>query len=123
VVLVVIVFFANLACVIDPAVGVPAPLWVPSFFLLRVSDQHPDVCLVLAIGIVVDDAIVVVENVERNIEAEPARRDRQGHARSLRAGSSRLPSCSAPCLCHYFRAHRRASFMYKSSPSPLPSAR
>ena len=33
--------------------------------------------LVLAIGIVVDDAIVVVENVERNIEARPlaARRD------------------------------------------------
>ena len=43
--------------------------------------------LVLAIGIVVDDAIVVVENVERNIEAglTPARRDAQGDARSDRA--------------------------------------
>ena len=30
--------------------------------------------LVLAIGIVVDDAIVVVENVERNIAAGPRRR-------------------------------------------------
>jgi multidrug efflux pump len=40
---------------------------------------------VLAIGIVVDDAIVVVENVERNIERrpEPARRHREGHARGL----------------------------------------
>jgi HAE1 family hydrophobic/amphiphilic exporter-1 len=31
--------------------------------------------LVLAIGIVVDDAIVVVENVERNIEAGLSPRD------------------------------------------------
>ena len=39
--------------------------------------------LVLAIGIVVDDAIVVVENVERNIEAglSPARCSDQEHGR------------------------------------------
>ena len=43
--------------------------------------------LVLAIGIVVDDAIVVVENAERNIEAglSAARRDRQGDAGGLGA--------------------------------------
>src|SRR3546814_17757778 len=37
---------------------------------MRISDWSSDVCSsdVLAIGIVVDDAIVVVENVERNIE-------------------------------------------------------
>ena len=43
--------------------------------------------LVLAIGIVVDDAIVVVENVERWLEhgLEPTRGDDQGHGRSHRA--------------------------------------
>ena len=43
--------------------------------------------LVLAIGIVVDDAIVVVENVERNIEngLVAARRDLSGDAGSERA--------------------------------------
>ena len=42
--------------------------------------------LVLAIGIVVDDAIVVVENVERNIEAglSAARRHRPGDAGGVR---------------------------------------
>ncbi len=42
--------------------------------------------MVLAIGIVVDDAIVVVENVERNIEAglTPTRGHLPRHARSER---------------------------------------
>src|SRR3546814_3711470 len=37
---------------------------------MRISDWSSDVCSsdLLVIGIVVDDAIVVVENVERNIE-------------------------------------------------------
>src|SRR3546814_18907205 len=39
---------------------------------MRISDWSSDVCssdlMVLAIGVVVDDAIVVVENVERNLE-------------------------------------------------------
>jgi multidrug efflux pump len=48
--------------------AVPAPLWVPSFFLLGYSITLT-LSVALAIGIVVDDAIVVVENVERNIEA------------------------------------------------------
>src|SRR5262249_487754 len=43
--------------------------------------------LVLAIGIVVDDAIVVVENVERNIEA--------GHS-SLEAAYPAIPELSGP---------------------------
>ena len=43
--------------------------------------------LVLAIGIVVDDAIVVVENVERNIAAGLAPREArdQEHGRGRRA--------------------------------------
>ena len=50
--------------------------------------------LVLAIGMVVDDAIVVVENVERNMHAAPPRAqggDDQGRWTRSRARSS--PSC------------------------------
>ncbi len=56
--------------------------------------------LVLAIGIVVDDAIVVVENVERNIAAGliAARGDLPRDARGLRARSSR----SRWCWCAVF---------------------
>ena len=57
--------------------------------------------LVLAIGIVVDDAIVVVENVERNIESGLSPRDatHQGDERGDRARSSPSRWCSAPCSC------------------------
>jgi multidrug efflux pump subunit AcrB len=59
VVLVVIVFFANLACVVDPAVGVPVSIVGTWVLLLRQANQSPTLFgLVLAIGIVVDDAIV-----------------------------------------------------------------
>ena len=50
--------------------------------------------LVLAIGIVVDDAIVVIENVERNMHAAPPGAeggDDQGDGARSRARSS--PSC------------------------------
>ncbi len=49
--------------------------------------------LVLAIGIVVDDAIVVVENVERHMAMgnAAARRRPQGHDRSHRAGHCHRP--------------------------------
>ena len=58
--------------------------------------------LVLAIGIVVDDAIVVVEAVEHHIEngMSPARRHDQGHEPGLRAGDRRGIGISAvfvPC--------------------------
>jgi multidrug efflux pump len=62
--------------------------------LLRLLDQRAvAVRLVLAIGIVVDDAIVVVENVERNIEAglSPARRHLPRHARGVRAHHRHRP--------------------------------
>jgi multidrug efflux pump subunit AcrB len=59
-----------LACVVDPAVGGARLHCGYLGFLLRQAFRSPTLFgLVLAIGIVVDDAIVVVENVERNIEA------------------------------------------------------
>ena len=43
--------------------------------------------LVLAIGIVVDDAIVVVENVERNLRARACRRARRRTGRWTRSAA------------------------------------
>lgn len=74
VVLVVFLFLGNLRATIIPAVAVPVSLIGAFAVLLAVGYSANTVSLlamVLAIGIVVDDAIVVVENVERVMEEEP----------------------------------------------------
>ena len=74
VVLVVFLFMGNLRATIIPAVAVPVSLIGTFVVLLAMGYSANTVSLlamVLAIGIVVDDAIVVVENVERVIEEEP----------------------------------------------------
>ncbi|HUA55132.1 MAG TPA: multidrug efflux RND transporter permease subunit [Candidatus Sulfotelmatobacter sp.] len=74
VVLVVFVFLGNLRATIIPAVAVPVSLIGTFAVLLALGYSANTVSLlamVLAIGIVVDDAIVVVENVERILEEEP----------------------------------------------------
>ena len=62
----------------------------------------------LAIGIVVDDAIVVVENIERVIEEEPdlwcPTRARRRWPR-LPARSSPSPSCCCRSLCRSAHPH------------------
>jgi multidrug efflux pump len=72
VVLVVIVFLQTWRASIIPLVAVPVSI-VGTFALMLLFGFSINALslfgLVLAIGIVVDDAIVVVENVERNIEA------------------------------------------------------
>jgi hydrophobe/amphiphile efflux-1 (HAE1) family protein len=74
VVLVVFLFLGNLRATIIPAVAVPVSL-IGTFALLLVLGYSANtvslLAMVLAIGIVVDDAIVVVENVERVMEEEP----------------------------------------------------
>ncbi|MCB1649927.1 MAG: efflux RND transporter permease subunit [Gammaproteobacteria bacterium] len=71
VVVVVIVFLQNWRSSLIPLLAVPVSI-VGTFSLMLVFGFSINVLslfgLVLAIGIVVDDAIVVVENVERNIE-------------------------------------------------------
>ncbi|KMZ12504.1 RND efflux system, inner membrane transporter CmeB [Candidatus Burkholderia humilis] len=78
VVLVVIVFLQTWRASIIPLLAVPV-LIVGTFSLLlafRFSINALSLFgMVLAIGIVIDDAIVVVENVERNIEAGLSARD------------------------------------------------
>jgi hydrophobe/amphiphile efflux-1 (HAE1) family protein len=72
VVLVVFVFLQNWRATIIPVVAIPISL-LGSFtvlYLCGISLNNLSLfALVLAVGIVVDDAIVVVENVERNIHA------------------------------------------------------
>ncbi len=74
VVFVVFVFLGNLRATVIPAVAVPVSLIGAFAVLLALGYSANTVSLlamVLAIGIVVDDAIVVVENVERVMEEEP----------------------------------------------------
>ena len=72
--IVVFLFLGNLRATIIPAVAVPVSLIGTFAVLLALGYSANTVSLlamVLAIGIVVDDAIVVVENVERVMEEEP----------------------------------------------------
>ncbi len=78
VVLVVIVFLQTWRASIIPLLAVPISI-VGTFAVMHLFGFSVNALslfgLVLAIGIVVDDAIVVVENVERNIEAGLSPRD------------------------------------------------
>ncbi|MHC2280822.1 hydrophobe/amphiphile efflux-1 (HAE1) family protein [Bradyrhizobium diazoefficiens] len=77
VVLVVILFLQTWRASIIPLLAVPVSI-VGTFAVMHVFGFSINALLfglVLAIGIVVDDAIVVVENVERNIEAGLSPRD------------------------------------------------
>ncbi|MFG1345660.1 multidrug efflux RND transporter permease subunit [Xanthobacter autotrophicus DSM 431] len=78
VVLVVILFLQTWRAAIIPILAIPISL-IGTFFVMALFGFSLNNLslfgLVLAIGIVVDDAIVVVENVERNIEAGLSPRD------------------------------------------------
>ena len=73
VIAVVFIFLGNLRATLIPAVAIPVSLIGTFAFLLLFGMSLNTIslfALVLAIGIVVDDAIVVVENVERLIAEE-----------------------------------------------------
>ena len=90
VVLVMILFLQTWRAAIIPIVAIPVSL-IGTFFVMGLFgftlNNLSLFGLVLAIGIVVDDAIVVVENVERNIAHGPdaARGGAQEHGRGRRA--------------------------------------
>jgi hydrophobe/amphiphile efflux-1 (HAE1) family protein len=72
--LVVFLFLGNLRATLVPVIAVPVSLVGGFAVLLALGYSMNTVSLlamVLAVGIVVDDAIVVVENVERIMEEEP----------------------------------------------------
>ena len=74
VVVVVFLFLGTLRATLIPAIAVPVSV-IGSFAVLLVMGYTANtislLAMVLAIGILVDDAIVVVENVERVLEEEP----------------------------------------------------
>jgi hydrophobe/amphiphile efflux-1 (HAE1) family protein len=74
VVIVVFVFLGSLRATLIPAIAVPVSV-IGSFAVLLLMGYSANtislLAMVLAIGILVDDAIVVVENVERVIEENP----------------------------------------------------
>ncbi len=87
VVIVVFLFLGNLRATIIPTVAVPVSLIGAFAVLLALGFSANTVSLlamVLAIGIVVDDAIVVVENVERVMEEEPELTPAQATKKAMR---------------------------------------
>ena len=94
--LVVLAFLQNWRAALIPLIAVPVAI-VGTFAVMAALGFSLNNLslfgLVLAIGIVVDDAIVVVENIERWLEQgiDAARGGAQGHGRSHRAGHRRGP--------------------------------
>lgn len=101
VVLVVILFLQTWRASIIPLAAVPVSL-IGTFAVMHLLGFSLNALslfgLVLAIGIVVDDAIVVVENVERNIGLgkSPVEATRQA-MKEVTGRSSPPPWCSARC--------------------------
>ena len=86
VVIVVFLFLGGLRATIIPAVAVPVSL-IGAFAVLLIIGYSANtvslLAMVLAIGIVVDDAIVVVENVERVMEEHPELTPAQATKRAM----------------------------------------
>ena len=76
VIVVIFLFLGSLRSVLVPVVAIPVSL-IGAVFLMQVFGFTLNLltllAIVLAVGLVVDDAIVVVENVERNIELGKSR--------------------------------------------------
>ena len=101
---VVLVFLQNWRAALIPMIAVPVSLvgTLAAMYALGYSINNLTLFgMVLAIGIVVDDAIVVVEAVESHIapRAVAAGGDAEGHVRSGDRRSSACRWCSVPCSC------------------------
>ena len=105
VVIVVFLFLGSLRATIIPAIAVPVSL-IGTFAVLLLMGYSANtvslLAMVLAIGIVVDDAIVVVENVERVMEEDPETVAARGDARRRCARSPRRSSPSRLVLLSVF---------------------
>ena len=103
VVLVVFLFLGSLRATIIPAVAVPVSL-IGTFAALLVIGYSANtvsmLALVLGIGIVVDDAIVVVENVERVMEDEPELTPREATKKAMAEITAPIVAITlSPALC------------------------
>ena len=122
--LVVFLFLGKLRTTLIPLVAVPVSIVGTFAVLLAVGYSANTVsllALVLAIGIVVDDAIVVVENVERVIEEEPelsiADATQEGDGPRSPAPSSPSRWCCCRCSCRWRSSPASAASSSANSPS------
>jgi multidrug efflux pump subunit AcrB len=103
VVLVIVLFLQTWRAAIIPIVAIPVSL-IGTFFVMTAFgftiNNLTLFGLVLSIGIVVDDAIVVVENVERNIRAGLSPRE-AAHKSMDEVGAAlvAIVLVLAPCSC------------------------
>ena len=102
VVLVVFLFLGNLRATLIPTIAVPVSL-IGTFIVLNAIGYSANtvslLAVVLAIGIVVDDAIVVVEAVEAIMEEQPGADARRRRPSRRCAASPRRSSRSRSCCC------------------------
>ena len=119
VVAVVFVFLGSLRATIIPMVAIPVSLIGTFAALLAFGFSANTISLlamVLGIGVVVDDAIVVVENVERVMAEEPDLSPKEATKKAMnadhRAGDRDLVWCCCRCSCRWrsFRACRARLF-------------
>ncbi|HZC98172.1 MAG TPA: efflux RND transporter permease subunit, partial [Bradyrhizobium sp.] len=86
VIIVVYLFLGSVRATLIPTIAVPVSL-IGTFIVLQAIGYSANtvslLALVLAIGIVVDDAIVVVENVERVMEEDPELSAREATKRAM----------------------------------------
>jgi multidrug efflux pump len=109
--LVIFLFLGSLRAVIIPVVAMPLSL-IGTFFVMLALGYSMNLltllALVLAIGLVVDDAIIVVENVDRHMKEEGKSPFQAAllAARELGGPILAMTSCWSRCTCR--SASRRA---------------
>ena len=118
VIAVVFLFLQSWRSTVIPAIAIPVSLIATLAVMLALGFSLNTVSMlgmVLAIGLVVDDAIVVVENVERQLE--------QGCRRSppslRRCGKSPARLSPRPPCCWRFRAGRLSAWCHRPAVQPV----
>ena len=110
--LVMYLFLQNFRATLIPTIAVPVVL-LGTFGMLSAAGYSINTLtmfgMVLAIGLLVDDAIVVVENVERVMEEEKLRPKRPRADRWSRSPArwSASPWCSPRCSCRWLSSAAR----------------
>ena len=110
VVLVIILFLQTWRAAVIPIIAIPVSL-IGTFFVMSAAgftiNNLTLFGLVLAVGIVVDDAIVVVENVERNVAAGMSPRDAARHTMDEVGAALIAIALVLCCGVRAFRLHHR----------------
>ena len=121
--IVVFLFLGKFRTTLIPLVAVPVSIIGTFAVMLLIGYSANTVsllALVLAIGIVVDDAIVVIENVERVIEEDPdlvdSRGDQEGDGRDHRADHRHHPGAAVGVRAGRLHPRRSAASCSASSP-------